>query len=301
MQNIRSIFATTINSTTQIGIALMLAESIGRFGGQLKDSPFWIFYPDSLNVPASYLGNVKFIPFSLDEPFISYLYSHKVYSHKVYSAAAAEKMAKADNDLVIWLDYSALCLRPLELMALDPGHDISLRTVHIQNIGCSSDEPYDDFWQEVFNRVGVKEFPKWTMETYVDMKKIRPYLNCQAYSIKPSLGILEKWWDNFADLVDDNDFQKRLCPDEQHRIFLHQAVFTAGVIKDIRREKILFLPPEYWYPFHMHDELRAAGRSLTAREAVSVLTHGQKPDLEHDFYNGLADSATAWLTDKLSV
>jgi len=296
MQNKRLIFATTISSTTQIGIALMLAESVGRFGGQLKDSPFWIFYPDSLNVPAGDSENVKFIPFSLDEPFNSYLYSHKV-----YAAAAAEKMAKADNNLFIWLDNAAICLRPLELMVLDSGHDISLRTVHIQNIGCSSNEAYDDFWQEVFNRVGVKELPEWTMETYVDMKGIRPYLNCQAYSIKPSLGILEKWWNNFTELVSDNDFQKRLCPDEQHRIFLHQAVFTAGVIKDIRREKILFLPPEYWYPFHMHDELRAAGRSLTAREAVSVLTHGQKPDLEHDFYNGLADSATAWLTDKLSV
>ena len=42
------------------------------------------------------------------------------------------------------------------------------------------------------------------------------------------------------------------CADIPHQVFLHQAVLSALLVRDIPNNALRILPPEYSYPLHLH-------------------------------------------------
>jgi hypothetical protein len=56
-------------------------------------------------------------------------------------------------------------------------------------------------------------------------------------------------------LVTDEAFQAGPCANELHKVFLHQAILSTLVARDLDWERVRLLPPEYNYPLNLLEEM----------------------------------------------
>jgi len=76
------------------------------------------------------------------------------------------------------------------------------------------------------------------------------------------------WQELFESPVADERFQSGPCADQLHRIFLHQAVLSTLVAKELPWHRLRLLPPEYSYPLHLHAKVSPERRARTLNELV---------------------------------
>jgi hypothetical protein len=243
-------FLTVINSVNDIHQARFLVESLRAFGGNLRDCPVWIFQPEANNLPEfSGLGEITPFCLEIEAPF-----RHYELAEKVFACAQAEEMAVGEARSLVWLNLDCLVVNPPVLFDLGTSFDVALRPVHIRNVGSAAGEPMDEYWERIYQMVEVKDVC-YSVESFVDSEIIRPYYNTHCFSVNPSRRILQAWRECFKMLVSETEFQAGPCQDELHRIFLHQAVLSALITKNVVQERIRMLPPEYSYPLHLLDRL----------------------------------------------
>jgi hypothetical protein len=78
-------------------------------------------------------------------------------------------------------------------------------------------------------------------------------------------------------LLQDQAFQKGSCSDELHKVFLHQAVFSAVLSKFIAPNRILILPPTYSYPYHLQGKIPASRRVNALNDLVVAVYEEDHP------------------------
>jgi hypothetical protein len=267
-------FLTVVNSQPEERRARLVIESLRAFGGDLKDSPVWVFVPGAyLPEGLSALQNVAVLPLEIGQPFGGY-----ELADKVFACARAEELAGAQVRSLVWINLDCLIVNPPVLFAPHPACDAAFRPVHIRNVGSPASEPPDGYWAAVYRATGVDE-ASGTSESFVDRQVLRPYFNTHCFSIDPAMGILRAWRANFMTLVADRKFQADCCADELHRIFLHQVVLSALVTKRIERERIRMLPPEYSYPLHFQKQLDPS-RRITQLDALVCAVYEEAGYLE---------------------
>jgi hypothetical protein len=293
----RTVIATLVDCAAEVAEARLLVRSIRAFGGAFSNSPVYVFHPAAANLPKHAFESeaTRVIPIEIKHPNKPYRFAYKA-----LASATAEAMIEPGIASLVWLDCASLCLEPPVLFDISPKYDLAVRPVHIRNVGSLASEQLDDFWKVVYRSVGIDELPNETVESFMDKQIIRPYFNCCAYVINPALGILGRWWDCFQDLVGDIAFQSGPCSDELHQIFLHQAVFSALIVKYVAWDRIRPLPPSYWYPLHLHTELTEAGRALSGADVVGILTDYISLDPSHPFFENCSESFRAWLAAQLN-
>jgi hypothetical protein len=242
--------------------ARLLIESLRWFGGRLRNSPVLVFTANRANVSSAFRGidDVQLVPLAMENEF-----RHYFFADKVRACAQAEEMAEAEVRSLVWLSCGCLIVNPPALFDLTPSFDAALRPVHIRNVGSPSEEPLDDFWRVVFHAVGVYDVP-FTVESFVNSQRLRPYFNTHCFSMNPSEGVLQAWWEYFKAMVTDQEVQSGACRDELHQVFLHQAILSALVTKLLDRDRILILPHEYSYPLHLHHETPQTRRVATLND-----------------------------------
>ena len=257
-------FFTLIKSVEEEWNARLLIESLRAFGGQWSHCPVWVFLPDPANVSRTYAGleDVHFVPLVVEEKI-----RHDFFAGKVSACARAEEMADRDVRSLVWLSPQCFIVNPPVLFDLPPSFDAAFRPVHVKNVGSPAQEPLDDFWQGVYRTVGVDDVP-FTVESFVDSQKMRPYFNTHAFSINPARKVLRTWLECFKTMVSDRGFQAGPCRDEGHQIFLHQAIVSTLVAKLLDWERIRVLPPEYSYPLHFHLQVPQARRPQALNSLV---------------------------------
>ena len=130
-------------------------------------------------------------------------------------------------------------------------------------------EPLDGFWEKTFEAVGVRDVQA-SVESFVDGQEIRAYYNSHAFAVDPSLRLLQQWKACFEGLVLDQGFQKGPCADELHQIFLHQAVLSALIATTVETSRTRILPPDYNYPYNLHESVPFDKRASTLNERVCV-------------------------------
>lgn len=233
-----------------------------------------MFVSDPKAVPAPYseFRDVEIVPLVVGDGLRGY-----PFSGKVLACAQAEGMAGEEVHSLVWMSLGCLIVNPPTLFDLGSSHDAALRPVHIGNVGSPSDGPLDGFWEETYRVVGLKDSPH-TVESFVDSQRLRPYFNTHCFSVNPSRGVLRTWWTHFKALASDQEFQAGACRDDLHRVFLHQAVLSALFTKLLRWKRIRFLPDEYSYPLHLHQEVPQA-RRLSALNDVICAAYEQVEDL----------------------
>jgi hypothetical protein len=275
------LFFTLVIEPYQAQNARLLVQSLRAFGGPLRHSPVWVFYPD-LGMAAKHrwqdLEDVECLPLgNVYEP--DYWFSRKVHA----CARAEERIGSGDRSLV-WLAPENLFVQPPLLFDLAhppeaPSHKAAFRTVHHSNVGSPAEQPLDPFWCAVYRSVGLDEAP-YTTRSYIDDRELRPYWNTHCFAIDPGMGLLQAWREGFCRLLDDEAFQAGPCSDVPHRVFLHQAVLCALLAQRLDREQIRALPPEYSYPLHMHEQVPFAHRAATLNELVCAVYEDVLPRKE---------------------
>lgn len=295
-ENKDTVFMTIFHSESCEAQAVLLVKSLRRFGGYLRDSPFWIFHFQPTFTPKiiSELPCSRLIQFDSDQKTSGY-----EFGEKIAACALAEKMAKGEFKSLVFLSLDCLIVNEPILYDLSGFMQAAFRTPHIKNVGSPANEAMDDYWKGICDLIKPPESP-FTVETYVDLKRIRPYFNTHNFSIDPSVGVFGKWLECFCELVADNAFQRTACKDETHRIFLHQAILSTLLMKmmDIRRFR--FLPPEYNYPMNFHKEMPEDRKPRFLNELVSPVFEEKLAKIEDIARNiQIREPLLSWLCENL--
>jgi hypothetical protein len=261
------IFIILVGSPEEVAPARLLIDSIQAYGGSMSCYPIIVFTADPVNVPCTELqsANVQVIPLELPADIPPYYLRTKV-----YACAQAEAMAGPSVQSLIWLSPDCLIIKPPVLLQLDEDCDVAIRPVHIKNVGLGSDEPLDDYWSKVYNTVGLDP-ASFTVESFVDGQTLRPYYNTHLFAINPARGLCRRWWEIFRELMLDNDFQSGACSDTLHKIFLHQAVFSVLLVKEVGEERICILPPDYSYPYNLQEQISISRRATTLNDMTCAV------------------------------
>lgn len=276
--------------------AVMLIESIRAYGGIFKDCPVYVFQDITADNPCLRLKKlgVNMLPLQIDPAAKNYLFSAKV-----YACAQAEKLLTGKVENLIWFDNTSLVFSSLDGLFLQDGKDVALRPVQLLNtIGLAPEAPVDAFWSGIYKVAGVDPQNVPIIETFVDGKKIRFYINCQIISFRPDAGICREWERIFTSLLKDAEYQKAACADVLHQIFLHQAVLSAVINARVKDSGLQWMSPECGYPFNLHEKL-PPGKKLARMNDARYLIYDTMMQRRQDWLEVMHvdEPLKSWLTD----
>lgn len=242
-------FVTYINRGSQEYSAAMLVNSIRQWGGEYSTCPIYVMLADpeatGFRLPQK---NVELVPLSLSESIRYY-----PFAVKAYAAAKAEEMLAGKFKTLVWLDPEVLILRPPREYDLKAGYSAAVAPVMLINTGQAETEPVDAYWGPIYQRCGLDLKKLFSVESFVDCQKIRAWLNCGMFSVRPERGLWREWATILGEFMNNQEYQNSAITDEIHRVFLHQAVITALIVSRLERQEIHMLPEGYNYPLYCHD------------------------------------------------
>jgi hypothetical protein len=264
-----TIFVTSV-STSDLPAVRLMDDSLRSFGGELAEAPVWVFLSEPSVAPDFKHTNTHILPFKAPD-----LKTGCLFGNKVAVCARAEELAPAGTSSLVWIDPFCIFVQPPVLFELDADFDAAFRPVHISNVGLPPTEPLDAFWRGIYTAVGLEDDCS-TVTSFVDGQLLRTYLNSHAFAISPALGLMRRWVDLFQRLVRDAEFQSVACADENHQIFLFQALLSTLVASSIEPGRLRILPPSYNYPYHLQDRIPPNRRFKTLNETV-LFTYEDSP------------------------
>ncbi|MBD3286951.1 hypothetical protein GF359_09900 [candidate division WOR-3 bacterium] len=292
-----AVFVTVVRGVKAEAEVRLLAESIRAFAGRMSNRPFWVYTQAPERLEKSRFGKpgVEVIPLGIPEGISKY-----IFADTASACALAEERAKDKYQSLIWIDTSCLAIGPPLMLDLGQDADAALRPVHIRNVGSPADKPPNGYWQGVFNTVGVRDV-SLTVTSFVDGELIRSYFNTHAFSVNPDKGLMARWAELFQSLVTDKRFQTEHCSDDVHKIFLFQALLSTLLVTSLEAERIRILPPDYSYPYNLHDKVPEE-RRVKALDELTTFTYegrsihpGKVTDIE------IGKSLRDWLGKRLNV
>jgi hypothetical protein len=252
-------FIILISSVDEEQQAKILINGIRQFGGKYNNCPVYVLLGDTLKTKGSLLKdrNVNIFPLTKDETLPQF-----PFSLKIQAMAMAEKLISGKAGTLVWLDPDVLIINQPDELELELGKDVAIRPVFFKNkVGLSPDNPVDKYWELIYKYAGldIKDIP--IVETFIDQEKVRSYFNCSIFSIRPELGILSECNNIFTILLKNEKYIAETCNDALHRIFMHQAVFSALITAKIKPERIHWFGCKYVYPLHHNSQIKPEKRA----------------------------------------
>jgi len=287
----RVIFVTALADESALPGVQMMVGSLRTFSGPFQQASVWIY---DLSPGAELCGRmaanrVDAFPLSLPGKLQGF-----PLAGKVAACARAETRAPSHLTSLVWISSDCLIFNPPRGYSLTAPHQAALRPVHIQNIGAERGKPLNAYWREVYRRVG-QDPPSFSVESFVDGVDLYPYFNTHTFAVNPRLGLMARWEKIFQRLVEDDDFQDSACRDPRHKVFLHQAVFSALLSTHLTQDRIRVLPPTYGYPYNLQDQIPPRRRVTDLGQLVSLTWEGRTlaPDQVRDLH--IAERYRKWL------
>jgi len=285
-------FVIAITDASDVIAARLLISSIRAFAGDLKNQPILVY--SNLDEQPDIADEDRAQLFLVDpaEVYLGYPLGAKVF----YCSKAERELAGRVSTMV-YLDPCALILRPPMLFETGHHDDACIRPVHLKNVGQPSGQALSAYWRWVYDLVG-NGIPDFRVTSYVDGCLLFPYYNTHCFSVKPELGLCQHWADLFAAAVKDNSFQRELCTDFPHRIFLHQVIFSCLLAGRLGKERIHILPIDYSYPYHLHAQVPPDLRSASLNDLTHVVYEESNlsPLQMHDIE--INEPLKTWLSEK---
>jgi hypothetical protein len=251
--------------------AVLLAASIREFGGDLAKCPIRIMVPEGTAGPiegqmgdALRSHHAELVSFTVDAGFDGI-----PFASKVSAAAAAERGAAGDSDLLAWLDADTLVLQPPVDFLLPPTAALGFRPVHHRLIGTTWGEPIDPFWYLLFSVLDKPPGRRFPMTTHCG-ERIEAYFNAGSFVLRPQRGLLRQWLHDTAAAIGHPDISDHCERSQLHAVFLHQAVFTATLLRDLEPGEMHPFGPEINYPLHLHDEVPPAMRPAVVDDLTTA-------------------------------
>jgi len=273
------VFLIMIASPAQERDARLLVDSIREFGGSFNSVPIYLVTANPADVPGMSLkGKVtRIIPLEMNERHRSF-----PFSDKVYACAQIEEMTEKEADWLVWLNPEMFVLGEPSLVCGPSDAVAVLRPFHHRSVGSLASEGLDDFWQGVYEAAGVDPGQAWTVESYIDRQPVRAYFNSGFMGYRPSAGIFRAWRKSFEALLSDESRLSKVCPDDQHKFFLHQALLSAITVGRLREHQVSVLPPVYGYPLLLHKLISEDRRPHSLKQLVTLIHDGNLGQLLAD-------------------
>ena len=145
---------------------------------------------------------------------------------KAFAAAKVEEMTAGKIGTLVWLDPETIILGPPKEYDLKKGSAAAVAPVTFINTGQAENEPIDAYWGPIYKRCGLELKKIFPVETFVDCKKVRAWLNCGMFSVRPERGLFREWAKILDEFINDQEYQRTAITDGIHRTFLHQAVIS---------------------------------------------------------------------------
>jgi len=266
----RATFVTLASPGTGALQALLLAKSIREFGGTVAAEPIWALIPDggrrlsrSTAVAFDDLG-VRLIPFPVGSDIRDIPSADKV-------AGAAHAEVLVETDLLVWLDPDVLIVGGAGEFLIDDAAAIGYRPVHHRLIGMDADAPIDGFWEVVLEACSVPAEHLFHMYTNVG-ERIKTYVNAGVFVVRPERGLLQQWLQALVPLARDGSISAFTKSEPLYGTFLHQAVWTAVLLRHLGRSEMLELSAAVNYPLNLHDQVPAGRRALSLQRLTAVRT-----------------------------
>lgn len=292
------VFATSVESPEQARKAGLLVASIRRFGGPYAASRVYVVVDGSFPALASRAAELgaTVLPFRAEGPLPAV-----PFARKVFAAAQVEALVEKSAGTLAWLDPETLVLGPPDALHLGRREAAAVRPVFLRNaVGLPPGEPVDPFWERVFREAGADAASAPPVTTFVDGVPIRFYVNCGVYSVRPARGLCRAWARAFAAAGNDAAFLRSAAADRLHRLFLHQAVFSAVLLVRTAPAERKALDDTVGYPLHLHERVPEKRRLARLGDAPVVIHEDlleRRPD-----WSGLLPidpERAAWLDEAL--
>ena len=283
-------FVTFIHWESQEHSAAMLVDSIRRWGGEYADAPIYVVLTGPERTGYRLKDRkVELVRLPLTGPVGAFFLACKA-----FAGAKVEEMTAGKVGTLVFLDPATLILAPPREYDLKEGSAAAVAPVQFINTGQAESEPVDAYWGPIYRRCGLDPKKVFTVETIVDSLRVRAWLNCGMFSVRPERGLLREWAKILEEFVLDPEYQRKAITDPLHRTFLHQAVISALIVSRLERREIHFLPKGYNYPLFCHGldftTMTGATHRIPARKKVKRFE-----DLTSVFLESLLDEHPDWL------
>lgn len=263
------VFATSVESPAQARKASLLVDSLRRFGGPWADAPVHVVVDEVLDqtAPLWRRPGVSAHPLEGDATLRRF-----PYARKVLAAAQVERLVAKSARALVWLDPETLVVAPPEALVLRGRTSLAVRPVFLRNaVALSEGAPLDAWWGRIAREAGLApEFPE-TVSPLVDPGRVRWYVNCGVYAVRPAKGLLREWARAFAALAADPAIRDEAGPGGLRHVFLHQAAFSAVVLARTSSAERVVLPNAAGYPLHLHERVPPASRLARLDDAEVVI------------------------------
>ena len=266
----RLIFSTLLEDKGDVSRALLLAESIRAYAGDLSPAPIWVFLSKSVEQLSNQSRaqfdalEVDLHPFQVDSQAASF-----PFAKKVVASAAAETLAAGKTALLVWMDPGSMVINEPRGLLLEAEEKLGCRPVDHLLIGPAFDKPLDPFWQSIFADCGVRQEALFPMTTSTDQVEMYPYINAGMLVVRPENKLLRSWQDTFLGMYLEPRYQDFYRSNRLYRIFIHQAVLAGCILSTFKQADIVELPYLVNYPLHMHTQYPIDRRPRFINELVS--------------------------------
>lgn len=239
---------------------ILLAASLRAYGQHLAGLPLRFYCPGSSADFAPQAMRifqdcgVTLCPLSIPAPLLEFSYAAKV-----FAAAQAETDA-AGSPTLVWLDPDTFFQKAPLAFALPPSAALAYRPVMHNVIGPLYGQPLDAFWEIIFTACGVPHHWLFSMQTVTDRVQLYPYFNAGLLVLRPQLGLLRAWLQEFTRLYQHPDLLPLYAQKRLYAIFVHQAVLAGVLLARLAPEQMRLLPPEYNYPLNLYARDRSPNR-----------------------------------------
>jgi hypothetical protein len=217
--------------------SVLLAKSIRKHSGSLKDAPIYSISPRK-NHTISASTEKSFEELNICHQNIELNSDFKDYglANKILACSYFEK--QLDEDVLIFCDSDLMVLGSIDELLLDIETDISIQKVAIKGIGSNGSDANASYWQDLYRITNVN---RPTLMSIPGGERIFPYFNSGLIAVKKSIGLFSQWEKNFRKML-----KKGILP-QQGLFFVEQSVLSATISS--MQLKIKTLPKSYNYHF----------------------------------------------------
>lgn len=242
------------------GQSLLLAESIRKFCGKLKDTPIYSFHP-RIGEPISIKTRKEFEVLEVihQQLPINTKFSDYYLANKPLVCAYAEQII--DAEILVFLDSDKCFFATPEEFLLPLDCNVRVRPEYGKGIGSTGSHDFqDEYWKKLYNILDVKH--EIFVNTPIGNSKIRGYWNSGLIAVRRNAGIFQAWKDNFEKVM-----YLKIAP-PQGNYFVEQSVLSATLAS--MEENISHFSHFYSYPLPLHNRLSKEFKINSIEQIVSI-------------------------------
>jgi len=258
--------------------AVLLAESIRRFGGSCSGCRIWATQPrHGKSVSPATLESlaeleVTFLRANLNaKANQNTKCNHRLlgFLNKTYTAAFFEEILEHQVQSLVFLDSDTLVLREPRELHLDDTSAVAVRPVDTRNVGCPAGRPLNTFWTKMFAASGTSDKDIWNVVTTTDRKRVKAYFNAGLVAVRPERQIFRRWRAT-VEAFWPHVFDRRVCSTRAHVSLAEQCALSATILGCVDRKQVRILSGAYNYPLHKQKRLRGGQRKDSLAD-ISIL------------------------------